>query len=274
MHDYDATRRSWNIATRNHNAHKGDQAAFLRRGGEVLFPEELDLLGELAGRRIVHLQCNAGRDSLCLARRGATVVGVDFSDDAIRFARALSNATGIPATFEHAEVVGWLAATDARFDVAFASYGAAQWLPDLDAWARGVRRVLVPGGRFVYLEFHPVVWSIAPDQRLAGDDYFSVAPFIEPVRDYVASSGASLGASAGATPGENDVPATCWQHGLGAIVTALAKAGFHVDELREYPYVNGCRVNASLVESEGRRWVWPAGVARIPLMFGLRAIAG
>jgi SAM-dependent methyltransferase len=274
MHDYDATCRSWNVATRNHNAHKGDQGAFLRGGGDVLFPEELDLLGDLAGRRLVHLQCNAGQDSLCLARRGATVVGVDLSDEAIRFARALSEESEIAATYEHAEVVAWMAATDARFDVAFASYGAATWLPDLDAWARGMRRVLVPGGRFVYVDFHPIVWSIAPVKSLAGDDYFSADPFIEPVSDYVAESGASLGASMGATPGKNDVPATCWQHGLGAIVTALAKAGMHIDELREYPYANGCRVNASLVESHGRRWVWPPGVARLPLMFGLRAIAG
>jgi SAM-dependent methyltransferase len=273
MHDYDATRRSWDVATRNHNAHKGDQAAFLRAGGEVLFPEELDLLGDLAGRRVAHLQCNAGQDTLCLARRGATVVGVDLSGEAIRFARATSDASGIAATFEHAEVVAWMAATEARFDVAFASYGATVWLPDLDAWARGVRRILAPGGRFVYVEFHPVLWSISSDLRLAGDDYFSSTPVVEPVGDYVAASGAGLGAPAGATPGRNDVPATCWQHGLGAIVTALARAGLVIDELREYPYANGCRVNASLVEGEARRWVWPPGVPRVPLMFGLRATA-
>ena len=61
----DATRRSWDAATRNHNAHKGDQAAALRAGGELLYPEELGLLGQLAGKRLVHLQCNAGQDSLC-----------------------------------------------------------------------------------------------------------------------------------------------------------------------------------------------------------------
>jgi hypothetical protein len=43
-HDYDTTRNSWNVATRNHNAHKGDQAAFFRAGKETLFPEELELV--------------------------------------------------------------------------------------------------------------------------------------------------------------------------------------------------------------------------------------
>jgi SAM-dependent methyltransferase len=273
MHDYEATRRSWNLATRNHNAHKGDQAAFLRAGGDVLFPEEIELLGPFAAARLAHLQCNAGQDSLCLARRGATVTGVDMSDEAIAFARNLSAASGIPATFVQMEVVQWMATTDLRFDLAFSSYGAACWLPDLSAWARGLRRILVPGGCFVYVEFHPIVWSLAPDLRLTGDDYFSSTPFVEPVNDYVACSGAHLGAPEGALAAENDIPACAWQHGLGEIVTALADAQMRVECIREYPYANGCRVHPSLVASEGRRWVWPHGVARLPLMFAVRARA-
>jgi SAM-dependent methyltransferase len=270
---YEATRRSWNVATRNHNAHKGDQAALLRDGGDVVFPEEIDLLGPLAGARLAHLQCNAGQDSLCLARRGAAVTGVDLSDEAIAFARGLSVASGIRATFVQAEVVEWMATTELRFDLAFSSYGAACWLPHLEPWARGLRRILVPGGRFVYVEFHPLVWSLAPDLRLAGDDYFSRAPFVEPVGDYVARSGAHLGAVAPARPGENDVPAHAWQHGVGEIVTALADAGMRIECVREYAHANGCRVHPALVASEGRRWVWPQGAARVPLMFAVRARA-
>src|SRR5947199_4081052 len=108
MSDLDNTRASWDIATRNHNAHKGDQAAFLRSGRETLFPEELELLGALAGKRLVHLQCNAGQDTLSLARRGATTTGVDFSSEAVRFARSLSASTGIPAHFIESEIVSWM----------------------------------------------------------------------------------------------------------------------------------------------------------------------
>ena len=96
-HDYEGTRRSWNLATRNHNAHKGDQAAALRAGNDPLFLDELELLGELRGRRLVHLQCNAGQDTLGLARRGAVATGVDLSDEAIAFARRLSADSGILA---------------------------------------------------------------------------------------------------------------------------------------------------------------------------------
>lgn len=271
MHDLDATRRSWNAATRNHNAHKGDQAAFFRDGGDVLFPEEVGLLGDLRGLDVVHLQCNAGQDTLGLARRGADVVGVDLSDEAVAFARGLSEASGIPARFENAEVVAWMHTTDARFDVAFSSYGAAGWLPDLGAWARGVARVLKPGGRFVYVEFHPAVWSVGADLRLSGDDYFAAGPFCEPVGDYVAASGEGLGAVVRGETVPNEVPAQCWQHGVGDVVTALAEADLRVEALREWPHANGCKVNPALVPAEGRRWVWPPGAARVPLMFGVVA---
>ncbi len=267
----DATRRSWNLATRNHNSHKGDQVAFFREGGDVLFPEELELLGPLVGKDVVHLQCNAGQDSLGLVRRGARVVGVDLADEAVAFARQLSEGAGLAATFVSAEVVGWMESTEDRFDLAFTSYGTTGWLPDLEAWARGVARILKPGGALVYVEFHPLVWSFGDDLGLSGDDYFYESTFVEPVGDYVAASGEALGA---VTQGEvvvNDVAATSYQHGLGKVVTALAHSGLIIEELREYPYANGCRVKAGLVPAPGRRYVFPDGVARVPLMFGLRA---
>ncbi len=269
----DPTRASWNVATRNHNAHKGDQAARLAAGEEILFPEEIELLGDLTGRSLVHLQCNAGQDSLCLARRGAQVTGVDLSDEAIAFACELSAKSGIPASFVRAELLSWMHSTDARFDVAFSSYGAVGWIADLAAWAEGVARILVPGGRFVYVEFHPLVWSIGDTFRLDRDDYFATTPFVEPVGDYVAQSGAGLGAlEQDPVAGTNEIAAPSWQHGLAQVIDALATAGLRIEAAREYPWANGCRVNAGLVrEPDSRRWVWPDGVARVPLMFGIAA---
>lgn len=58
--------------------------------------------------------------------------------------------------------------------------------------------------------------------------------------------------------------------GLGQVVDSLLRAGLALETLREYPYANGCRVNPALVQ-DGRRWVWPPGTARVPLMVGLSA---
>ncbi len=271
MHDYDSTRRSWNIATRNHNSHKGDQAAFLRDGGELLFPEELELLGTISGQRLVHLQCNAGQDSLCLARRGAQVTGVDLSDEAIAFAKTLAAQSGIAAEFCQAEVVSFMQETPERFDIAFSSYGATGWLPDLAAWARGVARILRPGGRLVYVDFHPLVWCFDKDLRPRADDYFLPGPFLEPVGDYVGKSGPALGCVTTGTTTNNEVPASSWQHGFAELLDTIIAAGLSLTRVREYPHSNGCRLNPALVPDEGRRWLWPQGTARMPLMYGIVA---
>ena len=267
-----STRESWDAATRHHNAHKGDQATFLRGGGDTLFEEELALLGPLEGKELAHLQCNAGQDTLCLARRGARATGVDLSPEAVAFARRLSAESGIAADFVEAELVAWLGASEpARWDLAFSSYGAVGWIADLGAWARGIARVLRPGGRFVYVEFHPLVWSFDDAFAPRGDDYFAAEPFAEPVGDYVAKSGAALGGVDGAEPGANAVPAWSYQHTLAAVVDALARAGLALERLAEYPYANGCRLKPSMVPLGPRRWAMPEGVARLPLMFGLSA---
>ena len=154
----DETRRSWNLATQAHNSHKLDQAAFLRGGGSTLFPEEIELVGDVRSRRLLHLLCNSGQDSLSLAARGAVVTGVDMSDEAIAFATRLSREASIPATFIESEAQAYLeAAEPGSFDVVFTSYGALIWIADLARLFRGIQRALAPGGRYVNLDFHPLV---------------------------------------------------------------------------------------------------------------------
>src|ERR671913_1784001 len=141
-------RMSWNAVVGAHDSHRGDLSRFLSEGGSTLFREELDLLGELEGRSLVHLQCNSGGDSVSLARLGARVTGVDISDEAVSSARDLAERTGTRATFERADVYDWLKEASRegrRFDVAFASYGVVCWLPDLVSWARGISGVLGQG---------------------------------------------------------------------------------------------------------------------------------
>src|SRR3712207_6070929 len=141
-------RVSWNAVVGAHDSHRGDLVRFFGEGGSTLFREERDLLGELEGRSLVHLQCNSGGDSISLARLGATVTGVDASDEAVFAARELARETGIRAMFERADVYDWLERASRegrRFDVAFASYGVICWLSDLSSWASGIAGILNAG---------------------------------------------------------------------------------------------------------------------------------
>ncbi|MDP9410720.1 MAG: class I SAM-dependent methyltransferase [Actinomycetota bacterium] len=272
-------RRSWNAVVRAHESHRGDLARFLRSGGTTLFPEELRLLGDLAGGTLAHLQCNAGGDSLSLAALGAAVVGVDVSDEAVSAARALSERAGIPARFERADVYEWLA--DAarrgrRFDAVFSSYGVVCWLADLDAWAAGIAALLEPGGRFVLVDFHPAAeifdagWNHARTYPSGGER----VRLDEGVGDYVGESAGGLtpaGFSAGVQGFENSEPCHLFRWGLGEVVTALARAGLRLCVLEEYPYANGERHFSGMRELPGRRLAPPEGVPAVPLMYGLRA---
>ena len=276
---HEANRRSWNAATPAHNSHKGDQAAFFRAGGSTLFPEELELLGEIRGRSLVHLQCNAGQDTLSLARLGARATGVDISDEAIGFARRLSDEAGIAAEFERADVYEWLRRAreeGRRFDVAFASYGVLAWLSDLRGWARGIADVLAPGGRLVLMEFHPVLTMFDVDLglRYPYSSGGAPIPFAEGIGDYVADSGDGLlpgGAEPGAAAFRNPHPTYEFAWGLSDVVQALIDAGLRIGVLREWTYSNGWKPFARMQAEPGRRWRLPDDVPALPLMFGLVA---
>ncbi len=276
---HEANRRSWNEATVAHNTHKKDQAGFLRRGGSTLFPEEIELLGDVTGKRLVHLLCNAGQDSLSIARLGAEVTGVDISDEAIDFATKLSTESGIPATFIRSDVYGWLRIAREEgqtFDVAFCSYGATCWLSDLTVWAQGVFDVLRPGGRFVAIEFHPMSMMFNEQFELTYPYFGNDTPlkWEEGVQDYVAASGTGLtpaGAEEGTTNFENPHPVYEFLWTIGDIITALIGAGFVIERYQEYAYANGAKVFADMRETAGRRMRPPEGVPNVPMMYAVVA---
>lgn len=272
----DQNRRSWEAAVPAHESHRGDLAGFLRRGGRTLFPEDLRLLGEVEGRSLAHLMCNTGGDSLSLASRGARVTGVDASDRAVEAARNLSWQSGIEARFIRSDIYDWLEnGAEIGFDLAYASYGVICWLSDLDRWAAGLRRILVPGGRFALVDFHPAAMMLDSDWRLVNDYYAGGEPLEERgVGDYVGESGGGLtpaGYEEGVKGFDNPEPCYLFRWGLGEVVSALCGAGLILRALEEYPYSNGERQFHGMRELDGVRMVPPGDVPRVPLMYGLSA---
>lgn len=230
----------------------------------------------MAGRRLVHLQGNAGQDSLNLVRRGAVVTGLDISDTAIAFARALSEETGLPATFHRADVYKWLdqaGRVGERFDIAFCSYGALCWLSDVGTWARGIAAILRPGGRVVVVDFQPFLRRFDEGWRLAYPSFQPGATsWEEGVGDYVAMAGEALTPSRyveGVRDFKNPHRSHEVQWGIGEIVTAFLEAGLPITALREYPYSNGAKLfdgmrQDGMRETPGRRMVPPEGVPNLP----------
>jgi 2-polyprenyl-3-methyl-5-hydroxy-6-metoxy-1,4-benzoquinol methylase len=139
---FEANRRSWDERVA---IHRRDSTGFYQvetalRGEDKLNPIEASEIGDVRGLRIAHLQCHFGLDTLCLARRGALVVGLDFSPAAIAEARTLAAQTGLPATFVEGNVYDARKLLQGQFDLVYVSWGAINWLPDILAWAGVVAR--------------------------------------------------------------------------------------------------------------------------------------
>ena len=160
----------------------GFDAAFFKAGGSTLSSVELEALGDLRGKRVLHLQCATGEDTLSLANCGATVTGLDVSAVEVEEARAKAAAAGIAASFEVADVQALPERfRQAAFDVVYTGLGALVWLDDIDGWARGISEALTTGGTFVLYEEHPLeyVFEEIGGRLVVVHSYFEKAPEYE-----------------------------------------------------------------------------------------------
>ena len=218
-------REAWNKKTDIHlKSAFYDQESFLN-GKTSLNEIELNLLGNVNGKTILHLQCHFGQDSISLSRLGADVTGVDFSDKAIAQAREIAIATNSNATFICCDIYDLPNYLNEKFDVVFTSYGTIGWLPDLEKWAKIVSQYLKPNGQFVFVEFHPVVWMFDDNFDKIDYRYFNSGPLIETLSGTYADKNA-------------DIKQTyvMWNHGLSEVISNLIVNGLEITSFHEFDY--------------------------------------
>src|SRR3954466_8874948 len=90
-----------------------------------------EAVGAVAGLDVMHLQCHIGFDAISLARRGARVTGVDFSDQSLEKARDLARRCGLEIEFVQADATDLPPALGGRFDLVYATLGVLSWIADL-----------------------------------------------------------------------------------------------------------------------------------------------
>ncbi len=95
----EANRRRWDELVPIHASSRFYDVEGFKRGRSTLLPVEIEELGDLKRKRLLHLQCHFGLDTLSLARNGALVTGVDYSKKAISLAKDISLDVGIEARF-------------------------------------------------------------------------------------------------------------------------------------------------------------------------------
>jgi SAM-dependent methyltransferase len=222
-------------------------------------------MGDVSGLRLLHLQCNAGADTLFWASQGAIVTGIDFSEVAIQEARRLSKARNLGTTFIHSDLYELRSSEIGTFDVVYTSTGVLWWLPDLKRWAEIIAELLEPGGTFYIDEIHPVAGALADRDGafVFAEAYFSTGDPIVFESDgtyYETSPG--FAAEAGTECG--------WIHTLGDIVTSLCEAGLVVEFLHEHPFAH-FRMHPSLQRGDDGLWRSAPDLPDLPLTFSLKA---
>jgi len=240
--------------------------AFLA-GADNLHDIEHAEIGDVAGKRIAHLQCHFGIDTLCLARRGASVVGLDFSPVAIAEALRLQQRTGLDAAFVEGNVYEARKLISGSFDMVYVTWGAIGWLPDLARWAQVVASLLKPGGELYLLEGHPSLMVADERQPDLRPGYDWRTPFNHPL---VMNEETTY---TGDTAILKNTTTMEWIHPLSDIINALIGAGLSLAWLHEHELL-AWQFAPVMVPIEGRRTMWklPDGFPRLPLSYSIRAV--
>lgn len=262
----DANRRLWDAWTELHEHAPFYDLEGFRQAGVRLRDYEIEEVGPVAGKRLLHLQCHFGIDSLSWARLGARVTGVDFSPRAIALATTLAAELGLDARFIESDLDRLPDVLDETFDVVYTSRGVLGWLPDIRRWARVVARFVRPGGVFYITEIHPVA-QVFENEGVTPGELRLAYPYWEHLDPLVFKV---VGSYADPTADVGDHEEHGWDHGLGEIVTALIDAGLRIEFLREFEFVDW--PVDFLVESPDGLWRLPDGTpGQLPLFFSLRA---
>lgn len=252
-------RQSWNNRTEIHLKSEFYDLDNFLKGKCSLNNIELNLLGDIEGKTILHLQCHFGQDSISLGRFGANVTGVDLSDKAIESAKQIAKDTNSNAKFICCDIYDLPNHLDEKFDVVFTSYGTIGWLPDLDKWAKIISKFLKPNGQFVFVEFHPVVWMF--------DDNFDKIAY-----RYL-NSGAIVETNSGTYADKTSdliVSDISWNHGISEVLNSLIKNGLEIKSLDEFDYSPYNCFNKT-VEFEPKKYRIGHLDNKIPMVYSITA---
>lgn len=250
----------WNEITPIHARSKFYNVEGFKNGSSgMLYPAEIEEMGNISGKSLLHLQCHFGMDTLSWARRGAKVTGVDFSDKSIELARSLSSELDIKAEFICSDIYDLPAKLNGKFDIVYTGAGALCWLPDLKKWAEIIAHFLKRGGFFYIREFHPFknVFDDSPGStglKVCNSYFHTSQPIEYQMDDYT-------GEAFKGTSYE-------WTHSLGDIINALIEAGLRIEYLHEYP---ACGYKALPCMKKQADGMWHIDGDKLPLVFSLKA---
>ncbi|SHG32019.1 Methyltransferase domain-containing protein [Flavobacterium segetis] len=229
------------------------------KGETSLNPIELELLGDIKGETVLHLQCHFGQDTISLSRLGAEVTGVDLSDKAIESAVKIARETNANTQFICCDLYELENHLDKQFDIVFTSYGTITWLPDLDKWGKLISKFLKKNGKFIFVEFHPVVWMFDDNFEKIGYNYLNVAPIVETENGTYSDKDAEISQSY-----------VTWNHSLSEVIGSLLASSMNINDFQEYDY-SPFNVFRNMLEFEPKKFRIKHLDNKIPMVYSIVA---
>lgn len=252
-------KKSWNKRTEWHIDSEFYQLEEFKKGKTSLKNIERDLLGDIKGKSLLHLQCHFGQDTLSLERMGAKTTGIDLSDKAIKEAKNLAKELKLNSKFICSDIYKLPEILEEQYDIVFTSYGTVGWLPDINKWASIVSKYLKPGGKLVFAEFHPFIWMYDNDLNLIKYSYFNSEPILETETGSYAKKNEST-----------KLDYVSWNHGLAEVANSLIKKGLKIIDLQEYNY-SPYNIFKDMDEFEKDKFIVKKFGNKVPLTYSIVA---
>jgi SAM-dependent methyltransferase len=247
----------WNKKTPIHyNSEFYDNPAFLKSLNS-LNSIEIDLLGNLVGRKVLHLQCHFGQDTISLQKLGAHATGVDFSEKALEKAKILSEQSQIYPDFICSDIYELDKNLRGHYDIIFTSYGTIGWLPDLKKWAQIINHFLKPGGIFLLVEFHPMIWAFDENFERIKYPYFNRAAIVEK-EEYSYTDGAEI-----------KMNSVTWNHPFTEVFHSLLEEKLIIDDFQEYDY-SPYNCFSNTVKIDENKYQIKGLEGKLPLVYSLK----
>ena len=183
-------------------------------GPDIANENELRLLGDLAGKRVLELGCGGAQCSIAFAKQGAVAIGVDFSSEQLAFARRLCDREGVRVDLHQSDLADLAFVRAESLDLVFSAY-AFGYVEDLNRVFRQVHRVLKTNAPLVFSLPHPAYDLIDDDAEeplLVRRSYFNRAPL-----DYE----------------WNGIRFTDFHRTMADLYMGLVRAGFAIDVMLE-----------------------------------------
>ncbi|GAA4805638.1 class I SAM-dependent methyltransferase [Nocardioides caeni] len=151
-------------------------------GPEGLTEAAARILGPLTDRDVLEVGSGAGQCSRWIRSEGGRAFGLDLSHRQLQHSRRIDEMTGVAVPSVRGTATH-LPFADASFDVVFSSFGALQFVADIDVAVAETARVLRPGGRFAFSITHPTRWMFPDDPGeeglVASQSYWDRTPYVE-----------------------------------------------------------------------------------------------